>query len=150
MKRGLSAVLASVVLFGTLAGLAMARSTTSVAMNARLTVTKLAAATLPNASGHFSGTLLRFGNGRSKLTWSLTTKSLGGVATQAQLVIPATKKNPGQVSVQLCKPCRVSSHGVVNPILKASTRALFTRPGYVIVYTKKYKAGAIRGSIVRH
>jgi hypothetical protein len=148
MKRGLLAVAASVVVVGAAAGLASARDTATVAMRARLTVVKLAAPKLPSASGHFAGSLLRYSNGRSKLSWTLAYKNVGARAKSAQLLIPATKKQPA-ISIQLCRRCKLSGHGVVSPILKLSTKALLTRRGYVVVTTKKYPKGAIRGRLVR-
>lgn len=148
MKRGLLVVAISAVLVGSLAGLAAARSTTTVAMSARLKVVKLAAQKLPNASGRFSGTLLQFSNGRSKLTWRLTISNLGQRAHQAELLVPA-KKNQTQVYVLLCRPCKSSNHGAVNPILKPSTKALLTRPSKIVVSTKKYPKGALSGRVVR-
>jgi hypothetical protein len=137
-----------VVAFSMFAGSAAARSTTTVSMTAHLTVVKLAAAKLPNASGHFAGTLLKYSNGRSKLTWTLSYKNLGAAVTTAQVLVPATK-NQGAISIQLCRRCQVSSHGVVTPILRRSTTALLTRRAFVVVSTKKYPSGAIRGQIAR-
>lgn len=148
MKRGVLAVAAATLAFGMLAGLAAARRTSSTAMTARLTVVKPAAAKMPGASGRFAGSLLRYGDGRSKLTWTLTYRSLGARVTEAQILVPASKSR-GAVSILLCRHCKPSSHGVVTPILRQSTSALLTRRGYVVVSAKSYPRGAIRGRIVR-
>lgn len=145
MKRGIAAVLSSALLFGVLAGLAYARAAQSTKMTAKLNATIKTA----KGSGHFTGSLLRYSNGRSKLTWKLTYKNLGQRAKQAEVLIPASKKHPGQVYVLLCRPCKTGAHGVVPQILKPSTKALVTRPSFVVVSTKKRPQGALRGRIVR-
>jgi len=134
-------VAACAVVFGTLAGLAAARGTTTVKMTARL-----AAAKTPQASGRFTGTLARSSNGRSKLTWVLSYQHLSSGVLRAELVAPSTSS---PVLVRLCKPCKPSSRGVVNPILVRSTKVLLTRKAYVVIYTKKNPKGEIQGWIVR-
>jgi hypothetical protein len=143
VRRTPPLVLACVLAFGILAGVALARQTSTVKMNA-----KLQAAKATSASGRFTGTLLSSSNGRSKLSWTLTYRHLGSQVTSAELVIPAKGKQ-GAVSVQLCRSCKANGHGVVSPILPASTKALQTRTSWAIVYTKKSRKGEIRGRIAR-
>lgn len=152
MKRVPAAAAACLVAFATLAGVAAARQTSTVKMTARLTAKQAAAlqsVKVTKASGRFTGTLLRYRNGRSKLNWTLEYRQMSSRVTKAELVIPAKGKQ-GAVSIQLCRSCKANAHGVVTPILKPSTKALLTRPASVIVYTKKNRKGEIRGRVVRH
>jgi len=151
MKRTLLTLISCVIGVAALAGVAGARQATAVKMTARLTAKQ--AATLQvvevtKASGHFTGRLLRHSNGRSRLTWSLTYRHMSSRVTKAELLVPAKGKQ-GAVAVQLCRSCKAASHGVINPILKPSTKALLTRTAWVIVSTKKNRKGEIRGRIVR-
>ncbi len=151
MKRTLLAVGVCVIALGALAGVAVAGQASTMKMTARLTAkqaAKLQSVKVTNASGRFTGTLLRHSNGRSKLTWSLEYRHMSSRVTRAELVIPAQGKQ-GAVAVQLCRSCKASAHGVVTPILKSSTKALLTRPAWVVVYTKKNRKGEIRGRVVR-
>jgi hypothetical protein len=155
MRRGLLAFAASVVIFATVASFATAQSTTTVGMRAHLKVVKLAATTVPNASGGFRGTLLRYSSGvgayrrgRGSLTWNLSYQNLSSRATSAWVVVPASGPH-SRVTIGLCAPCRASSHGVVKPIPVGSTTALMTRKAYVVVSTKKNRAGEIRGLVAR-
>ena len=151
MKRTLLAIVVCVVASAPLAGAAMARHASTVKMTARLTAKQ--AATLQSVkvtrgSGRFTGSLLRLSNGRSKLSWSLTYRNMSSRVIRAELVIPATGKQ-GSVAVQLCSRCKATAHGVITPILKPSTKALLTRPTWVVVYTKKNRKGEIRGRVER-
>ena len=151
MRRTLLAIVVCVIPFGVLAGTAVARQASTVTMTARLTAkqaAKLQSVKVTNASGKFAGTLLRQSNGRSKLTWSLSYQHMSSRVTRAVLVVPASGKQ-GSVDVQLCRRCKANAHGVIGPILKPSTRALLTRPAWVVVYTTKNRNGEIRGRIVR-
>jgi CHRD domain-containing protein len=139
-------VAACAVVFGTLAGLAAARGATTVKMTARLAAVSTQVVKTPKASGRYTATLAGYSNGRSKLTWALSYQHLSSRVLRAELVAPSTT-NP--VSVQLCKPCKASSRGVVNPILVRSTKALLTHKAYVVIYTKKNPKGEIRGWIAR-
>jgi len=144
MKRVLAVVLPCVLLVGLLTGLAAATAARSVKMTAKLT-------TVPKTvkgSGHFTGSLLRYSNGKSKLTWTLTFRNLGRRAGKAEILVPA-KGHLGQVYVLLCRSCKARSHGAVKPILKASTSALLGRPAYVVVFTKAHPTGALRGRVAR-
>ena len=151
MNRTLLAVIAAVIAYAAVIGAAKASHASTVKMTARLTAKR--AATLQSlkvtkASGQFTGSLLRLGNGRSRLTWSLKHRDMSSRVTGAELVIPA-QGTQGLVVVQLCRRCKANAHGVVAPILKSSTRALLTRPAWVVVYTKKNRKGEIRGRTVR-
>ena len=143
VRRTLPLVLVCALSFGTLAGVALARQASTVKMRAKLQPTRPT-----SASGRFTGTVLSSSNGRSKLSWTLTHRHLGSRVTSAELVIPAQGKQ-GAVSVQLCRSCKANPHGVVSPILPASTKALQTRTTWVIVYTKRNSKGEIRGRIAR-
>jgi len=102
----------------------------------------------PGASGQFTGMLLRYANGRSRLQWKLSYHSLSSRATVAYVLVPAKGKS-GIVEVQLCRRCKADAHGTVAPIPVRSTKALLTRPGYVIIRTVKNPKGEIRGRISR-
>jgi hypothetical protein len=75
VNRALLAVVVCVVGPGTLADAAIAGQASTVKMTARLTA-KLAAllqsVKVTRAAGHFTGTLRRTSNGRSRLSWTLT------------------------------------------------------------------------------
>jgi len=149
VKRTLLTVVVCLAGIGTLAGVAMARETTLVKMAARLTAKQagsLQSVKVTNASGRFTGTLLRYGNGRSRLSWALKYQHMSSRVTKAELVVTA-KGKLGAVAVQLCRRCKATAHGVVAPILKSSTKALLTRPAWVVVYTKMNHKGEIRGRI---
>src|SRR6266581_2430123 len=121
MKRTLLAVAVCVIAFAALAGVAAARQASTVKMTARLTAkqaAKLQSVKVTNASGRFTGSLLRHSNGRSKLSWSLQYRHMSSRVTRAELVIPAKGKQ-GAVAVQLCRRCKANAHGVVAPILKS-------------------------------
>ena len=151
MKRTMVAIVVCVTAFAVLAGVAAARRASTVKMTARLTAKQAASlqsVKALNASGRFAGTLLRYSNGRSRLTWSLRYRHMSSRVIRADLVIPATGTQ-GTVTVQLCRSCKANAHGVVAPILKSSTRALVTRPTWVVVYTKKNRQGEIRGRVIR-
>jgi hypothetical protein len=141
VRRTLPLVLVCVLAFGTLAGVALARQASRVDA-------KLRSVKGTSASGRFTGTLLSYSNGRSRLSWTLTYRHLGSRVTNAELLVPAKGKQ-GAVAVQLCRSCKANAHGVVTPILPASTKALQTRTTWAIVYTKKNRKGEIRGRIVR-
>ncbi len=143
VRRTLPLVLVCVLAFGTLAGVALARQASTVKMKAKLRSVKGT-----SASGRFTGTLLSYSNGRSRLSWTLTYRHLSSRVTNAELLVPAKGKQ-GAVAVQLCRSCKANAHGVVTPILPASTKALQTRTTWAIVYTKKNRKGEIRGRIVR-
>jgi len=155
MKRTLVAIGVCVTAFAVLAGVAAARQASTVKMTARLTAKQAASlqsVKVLNASGQFAGTLLRYSNGRSRLTWSLRYRHMSSRVIRAELVIPAAPKQgavQGTVTVQLCRSCKANAHGVVAPILKSSTKALVTRPTWVVVYTKKNRQGEIRGRVIR-
>lgn len=137
--------------FGALSGIAVARQATTVKMTARLTAkqaAKLQSVKVTKASGRFTGTLLRHSNGRSRLGWTLRYRHMSSRVTRAELLVPA-KGSQGVVAVQLCRSCKANAHGVVSPILKPSTKALLTRPTWVIVFTKKNRNGEIRGRVMR-
>jgi hypothetical protein len=149
-RRALTVVLCMVA-FAALAGVAVATQASTVKMTARLTAkqaAKLQSVKVTKASGRFTGTLLRYSNGRSRLSWSLKYRHMSSRVIGADLVVPA-KGAQGVVAVQLCRRCKASAHGVVTPILKLSTKALMTRTSWAIVYTKKNRKGEIRGRIVR-
>jgi hypothetical protein len=151
MKRTLLAVVVCVVAFAALAGAAAATQASTVRLTARLTAKQAAnlqSVAVTNASGRFSGTLLRYSTGRSRLSWTLKYQHTSSRVTKAELVVPAKGKQ-GVVAVQLCRFCKTNAHGVVTPILKPSTKALLTQPTWVIVYTRKNRKGEIRGRIVR-
>ena len=151
MKRTLLAVVVCAVGFGAPAGAAVATRASTVKMTARLTAkqaAKLQSVKVTGASGRFTGTLLRHSNGRSRLSWTLRYRHMSSRVTRAELLIPA-KGSQGAVAVQLCRSCKAKAHGVVTPILKPSTKALLTRPTWVIVFTKKNRRGEIRGRVVR-
>jgi hypothetical protein len=151
VNRALLAVAVCVIALGTLAGAAVARQATTVKMTARLTAkqaAKLQSVKVTRASGRFTGTLLRHSNGRSRLSWTLIYRHMSSHVTKAELVVPANGTQ-GAVAVQLCRSCKANAHGVVAPILKASTKALLTRTTWVVVFTKKNHNGEIRGRIVR-
>jgi len=151
VKRTLLAVLVCLIVFGALAGIAVARYATATKMDARLTAKQAAnlqSVKVTSASGQFTGTLLSYGNGRSKLSWTLRYRQMSSRVTKAELLAPA-KGKLGAVAVQLCRRCKADAHGVVSPILKSSTKALLTRPAWAVVYTKKNRNGEIRGRIVR-
>ena len=151
MKRTLLAVFVCVLGVGPLAGAAGARQASTVKMTARLTAKQAAtlqSVKVTSASGRFTGTLLRHSNGRSRLSWTLRYRNMSSRVTKAELLVPAAGTQ-GAVAVQLCRSCKARAHGVVTPILKPSTRALLTRPTWVIVCTKKNREGEIRGRIVR-
>jgi hypothetical protein len=144
MKRVLAVVFTCFLLLGLLTGLGVAGAARSAKMTARLTTMVKTA----RGSGRFTGSLLRYSNGKSKLTWTLTYRNLGRRTGKAEILVPA-KGHQSQVYVLLCRSCRARSHGVVKPILKASTSALLTRPAYVVVSTKEHPKGALRGRILR-
>ena len=151
MKRTLLTLAACAIGFTTLPGVAGAGQASTVKMTARLTAkqaAKLRSVKVTNASGQFSGTLLRYSTGRARLSWTLKYQHMSSRVTKAELVVPATGKQ-GFVAVQLCRSCKANAWGVITPILKPSAKALLTRPGWVIVYTKKNRKGEIRGRIVR-
>jgi hypothetical protein len=151
MKRTLLAVIVCLIAFGALAGVVVARQASIVKMTARLTAKQAAAlqsVKVTNASGRFSGSLLRYSSGRSRLSWSLSYRHMSSRVTRAELMIPASGQQ-GAVSVLLCRVCKANAHGIVTPVLQPSTKALLTRPTWVIVYTKKNRKGEIRGRIVR-
>jgi CHRD domain len=150
MKRAL-AVAVCVIGLGVPAGAALGRQASTVKMTARLTAKQAAnlqSVKVTRASGRFTGTLLRYSNGRSRLSWTLRYRHMSSRVTRAELVVPA-KGKLGAVAVQLCRACKANAHGVVAPIFKLSTTALLTRPTWVVVYTKKNRKGEIRGRIVR-
>lgn len=151
VKRTLLAFVVCAIGFGALAGVAVATQASTVKMTARLTAkqaAKLQSVKVTKASGRFTGTLLRHSDGRSKLSWTLRYRHMSSRVTKAELVVPA-QGTQGAVAVQLCRSCKANAHGVVAPILKPSTKALLTRPTWVIVFTKKNRNGEIRGRIVR-
>ena len=59
--------------------------------------------------------------------------------------------NRNEVSVILCQrqQCKASGRGVVFPILRRSTTALFSRTAYVVVYTKKNPKGEIQSRVTK-
>jgi hypothetical protein len=75
-------------------------------------------------------------------------RNLGRRPGKAEILVPA-KGHQSQVHLLLCRSCKARSHGVLKPILKASTSALLARPAYVVVSTKAHPTGALRGRIVR-
>ena len=143
VRRTLPLILVCVLGFGALAGVALARQASTVKMRAKLRSTRGT-----SASGRFTGTLLSSRNGRSKLSWTLRYQHLGSRVKSAELLAPAQGKQ-GAVAVQLCRSCKANAHGMVSPILPASTKAIRTRTSWAIVYTKKNRKGEIRGRIVR-
>ena len=143
VRGKLPLVLVCALAFGALAGVALATQASTMKMKA-----KLQSAKATSASGRFTGTLLSSSSGRSKLSWTLTYRHLGSRVTKAELVVPAHGKQ-GAVAVQLCRSCKASDHGVVTPILPASTKALQSRTTWAIVYTKKNRKGEIRGRVLR-
>ena len=150
MNRAVLAVAACVIGLGTLAGAAAARQTTTVTLTARLTAkqaAKLQSHKVTRASGRFTGSLLRYSDGRSRLSWRLTYRHMSSRVTKAELLVPAKGKR-GAVLVQLCRPCKANAHGVIAPIFKASTTALLNRPAWVVVHTKKNRKGEIRGRVM--
>jgi hypothetical protein len=137
--------------FSAPAGIAATRHAMTTKMVARLTARQavnLQSVKVAGGSGEFTGTLLRYGNGRSKLSWTLGYRRMSSPVTKAELVVPA-KGKLGAVAVQLCRRCQANAHGVVAPILQSSTKALLTRPAWAVVYTKKNRKGEIRGRIAR-
>ena len=71
MKRTLLAVVVCLIVFSASAGIAAARHAMTTKMVARLTARQavnLQSVKVAGASGEFTGTLLRYGNGRSKLS----------------------------------------------------------------------------------
>jgi hypothetical protein len=152
LKPALLAVAICVIGFGALAGSAVARQASTVKMTARLTAkqaAQLQSVKVTRASGRFTGSLLRYSNGRSRLSWKLSYRHMSSRVTRAELVVPPAKGKLGAVAVQLCRSCKANAHGVVAPIFKFSTTALLTRPTWVIVSTKKNRKGEIRGRIAR-
>ena len=143
MRRTLPLILVCVLGFGAVAGVALARQASTVKMTAKLRSMKGT-----SASGQFTGTLRSYTNGRSKLSWTLRYRHVSSRVTSAELVVAAQGKR-GAVAVQLCRSCKANAHGVLSPILPASTKALQTRPSWAVVYTKKNRKGEIRGRIVR-
>jgi hypothetical protein len=143
VRRTLPLVLVCVLGFGALAGVALGRQASTVKMTATLRPVKAA-----SGSGRFTGTLLSSGSGRSKLSWTLRYQHLSSRVTSAEIVVPAQGKQ-GTVAVQLCRSCKANAHGMVSPILPASTKALRTRTAWAVVYTKKNPKGEIRGRIAR-
>ena len=151
MKRTLLTVVMCLIGLAALAGVALARQAATVKMKARLTAiqaAQLQSVQVTSASGRFTGSLLRHSNGRSKLSWTLTYRHMSSRVTKAELTIPAQGRQ-GVVAIQLCRSCKANAHGVVSPILKSSTKALLTRPTFVIVSTKKNRKGEIEGRVAR-
>jgi hypothetical protein len=147
----LLAIVVCLLVFSAPAGVAVARYAMTTKLVARLTARQamnLRSVKVAGASGEFSGTLLRYGNGRSKLSWTLRYRRMSSPVTKAELVVPA-KGKLGAVAVQLCRRCKANAHGVVAPILQSSTKALLTRPAWAVVFTKKNRKGEIRGRIAR-
>ena len=143
VRRTLLLIFVCMLGCGASAGVALARQASTVKMTAKLRPLKAT-----RASGRFTGTLLSSGNGRSKLRWTLRYRHLSSRVTSAELVVPAKGKQ-GAVAVQLCRSCKANAHGVVSPILPASTKWLQSRTAWAIVYTKKNRNGEIRGRIAR-
>ena len=151
MTRRLLVVAVCVIGFGLLAGAAVAGQASTTKLTARLTskqAAKLQTVKVTRASGRFTGTLRRSSNGRGRLSWKLTYRHMSSRVTKAELVVPA-KGKLGAVAVQLCRSCKARAHGVVAPIFKFSTKALLTRPAWVVVFTKKNRKGEIRGRVAR-
>ena len=87
MKRTLLAIAVCLVGFGALAGVALARQASTVKM--RGDEAKLQSLKVTSASGRFTGTLLSYSNGRSRLSWTLRYRHLSSRVTNAELVVPA-------------------------------------------------------------
>src|SRR5260370_41080954 len=79
-------------------------------------------------------------NGRSTRTRPLPYRILGRRASRAEVMVPA-KGHQSQFNVLLCRRCKAPSHGEVKPLLKPSTKALVTRPSFVVVSTKQRPKG---------
>jgi CHRD domain-containing protein len=151
VKRAVLAGAICVIGLGTLAAAAAARQASTVKLTARLTAkqaAKLQSVKVTRASGRFTGSLLRYSDGRSRLSWRLTSRHMSSRITKAELMVPR-KGTRGAVAVQLCRPCKANAHGLISPIFKSSTTALLTTTAWVTVHTRKNRKGEIRGRIVR-
>jgi CHRD domain-containing protein len=98
------------------------------------------------ASGRFAGTLVKKSNGRGSLSWHLTYRKLSSRVTVAYVVVPS-KANSAQFVVALCQRCKPRSGGILLGLPKSTVNSVLTRPGYVVIRTKKNPKGEIRGKL---
>jgi Cu/Zn superoxide dismutase len=147
-KLAASALVAALVLGGTVAGATVTRTQAtmiqlSTAMNAAQEV-PAPTGDVSGARGTFTATVTRTDTGAT-LNWQLTFTGLTGPAGAAH-IHRAPQGQPGGVVVPLCGPCQSPAGGTAN-VDASVLDALQTGGAYVNVHTATNGPGEIRGQI---
>ena len=158
IKKRRVAIVGSILLVGTLVGVAAAARSVehgaaaltpgtytikATTLNAAQAVPK--AKNAGSAKGSFSGTLKVAGGSKSTLTWKLTFAHLTGPALAAHIHLGG-KGKAGRIVVPLCTPCKSGAHGT-KPVTLVAAAALVAGSAYANVHTKLNPAGEIRGQL---
>jgi hypothetical protein len=99
------------------------------------------------ATGLFTATLSRQGDGSGTISWKFSFRRLTGPATAAHIHLGKAGKS-GPVVIPLCGPCSSGVTGT-SQASAAVVRALLRNGAYANVHTTRNPSGEIRGQITK-